>query len=99
MTFTHQIVASEMVRAYKTSSSIISYELPWNHTRFNTQLFVPLTRENILKKYQMLANYRSQIILNKSYFSEEFIFGLAKTRGVQCSAEYAEAFEVIRWLL
>ncbi len=95
----HQIVANEMVRAFKTTASIICYELPWNHTKFHTQLFVPLKRGNVLKKYQMLANYQSQLNQNKSYFSEEFIFGLAKTRGVQCSAEYAEAFEVVRWLL
>jgi LmbE family N-acetylglucosaminyl deacetylase len=28
----HQVVAWEMIRAFKTVSSIISYELPWNHT-------------------------------------------------------------------
>lgn len=95
----HQTVANEMIRAFKTTASIICYELPWNHIRFNTQLFVTLQRENVRKKYQMLANYRSQLIQNKTYFSKEFIFGLAKIRGVQCSAEYAEAFEVIRWLL
>ncbi|CEO89570.1 PIG-L deacetylase family protein [Syntrophaceticus schinkii] len=95
----HQTIANEMIRAFKTTASIICYELPWNHTGFHTQLFVPLTREHVLKKYQMLSKYHSQIIQNKSYFSEEFIFGLAKTRGVQCNAEYAEAFEVIRWLL
>jgi len=31
--------------------------------------------------------------------SEEFIFALAKTRGVQIGSEYAESFEVIRWVM
>lgn len=31
--------------------------------------------------------------------SHEFIFALAKTRGVQIGAEYAECFEVIRWVI
>ena len=43
----------------------------------------------------MLANYQSQTALNRSYFSAEFIRGWAKMRGIQCNAEYAEAFEVV----
>jgi hypothetical protein len=31
--------------------------------------------------------------------SEDFIFSLAKTRGVQSGKKYAEAFEVIRLML
>ena len=93
----HQIVANEMVRAFKTSSSIISYELPWNHVRFDTQLFVRLEPFHIEKKWKALQNYRSQLQKGKDYFSRDFVFGVAKMRGVQCSSEYAEAFEVTRW--
>ena len=95
----HQVVANEMVRAFKTTSSIICYELPWNHITFNTQLFIKLKKEHIVKKCEMLKNYKSQLTKVKTYFSEEFIYGLAKTRGVQCDSEYAEAFEVIRWMM
>lgn len=95
----HQIVANEMIRSFKTSSSIISYELPWNHITFNTQLFIKLSEHNISKKYSVLKNYKSQIVQNKPYFSKDYIYGLANTRGVQCNAKYAEAFEVVRWML
>jgi hypothetical protein len=95
----HQIVANEMVRAFKTSASILSYELPWNHIGFDTQLFIKLTEKHIEEKYELLRNYKSQVLKNRPYFSKEFIFGLAKTRGVQCDSKYAEAFEVIRWML
>ncbi|MCD6239842.1 MAG: PIG-L family deacetylase [Thermotogae bacterium] len=96
----HQVVANEMVRAFKTISSIICYELPWNHVTFNTQLFVKLRKEHVAKKWEMLKNYKSQLMIRKKpYFSEEFIYGLAKTRGIQCNSEYAEAFEVIRWMM
>jgi LmbE family N-acetylglucosaminyl deacetylase len=95
----HQVIAHEMIRAFKTTSSIICYELPWNHVTFNTQLFAKLEKEHIIKKCEMLKNYKSQLQLGKSYFSEEFIYGLAKTRGIQCSSDYAEAFEVVRWML
>ena len=95
----HQVVANEMIRAFKATSSIICYELPWNHVTFNTQLFVKLKKEHIVKKWEMLKNYKSQLTKGKTYFSEAFIYGLAKTRGVQCNSEYAEAFEVIRWII
>jgi LmbE family N-acetylglucosaminyl deacetylase len=95
----HQVVANEMIRAFKTTSSIISYELPWNHITFNTQLFVKLKDKHLSKKYNRLRKYESQFLLNKSYFSEDFIYGFASTRGIQCNSKYAEAFEVIRWML
>lgn len=93
----HQVVAWEMIRAFKTVSSIISYELPWNHTTFNNQLFAKLNNKHIKKKYEILKKYKSQS--NRNYFTKEFIYGLSRTRGVQCNSEYAEAFEVIRWMI
>lgn len=95
----HQIVANEMIRAFKTTSSIISYELPWNHVTFNSQCFIKLQRADIERKYSLLKKYKSQIDKGRAYFSEEYVFGLAKTRGIQCNSEYAEAFEVVRWML
>ncbi len=95
----HIIVANEMVRAFKGTSSIISYELPWNHITFNTQLFIKLSKNHIQKKFDLLKNYKSQLIKERNYFSKEFIFGLAKTRGVQVNAEFAETFEVVRWII
>ncbi len=95
----HIVVANEMVRAFKASSSIISYELPWNHVTFNTQMFVPLTKNHMAKKFQLLQFYESQTKKNRNYFSDEFIFGLSKARGIQINQEYAEAFEVIRWIM
>lgn len=95
----HRVVTKEMIRAFKTTSSILCYELPWNHITFDTQLFIKLRKEHITKKCEMLRNYKTQLAKKKPYFSEEFIYGLAKVRGVQCNSEYAEAFEVIRWTI
>lgn len=94
----HEVVANEMVRAFKTESSIITYELPWNHVNFETQLFYKLSREDIENKIEQLSRYKSQIeTKERLYFREEFIRGLASVRGVQCDSLYAEAFSVIRW--
>jgi len=95
----HEVVAKEMVRAFKNSSSIISYELPWNHTEFDNQLFIKLARRQIDRKVELLSCYRSQVRLERPYFSSDFIHGWARMRGGQVGAEYAEAFEVIRWIM
>jgi N-acetylglucosamine malate deacetylase 1 len=94
----HTIVANEMVRAFKSHSSIISYELPWNHITFNTQLFFKITKEQLENKINILGEYKSQIRKERSYFSKDFIKGIAITRGLQMNSDYAEAFEVIKWI-
>jgi LmbE family N-acetylglucosaminyl deacetylase len=95
----HQIVANETIRAFKTSASIINYEMPWNQTTFSTNLFIKLKSKHIEKKLNLLGNYKSQLEKKREYFTKEYIFGLAKVRGVQCNSKYAEAFEVIRWMI
>ncbi len=94
----HIVVANEMVRAFKMNSSIICYELPWNQVSFNSQLFIKLNDGHMERKVKMLLQYKSQMYLNRHYFSENFIKGLAYTRGAQVGSVFAEAFEVIRWI-
>ncbi len=93
----HQVVANEMIRAFKSSASIISYELPWNNVRFDDQLFVTLSEEHMRRKWEALQMYRSQLAKERSYFEREFIYGMARMHGVQCNERYAEAFEVVRF--
>lgn len=95
----HAVIANEMVRAFKTTSSIISYELPWNHLEFRSQFFVKLDEENIIKKISLLNKYQSQMYIKRHYFTEDFIRGLALTRGAQINHKYAEAFDVIRMVI
>lgn len=95
----HQVVAQEMFRAFKNTSSIICYELPWNHLEFNTQLFVKLEERHIARKVALLKHYDSQQRLARRYFEEDYLRSLATMRGGQTDARYAEAFEVLRWVL
>lgn len=92
----HQVVCQEMIRAYKTFSSILCYELPWNHLQFNSSYFVKLEARHINNKVEMLKYYKSQQIANRHYFSEDFIRGNAFAKGAQINHKYAEAFDVIR---
>ena len=94
----HQVVSNEMIRAFKNYCSIISYELPWNNFNFDSRFYVRLDRKTINKKITILKYYKTQIALNRKYFSEQAIIGLAAIRGSQINADYAEAFEVIKWI-
>tara|TARA_B100001250_G_C19788114_1_gene785114 strand:- start:56 stop:691 length:636 start_codon:yes stop_codon:yes gene_type:complete len=94
----HQVIANEMIRAFKSSSSIISYELPWNHITFSNQMFITLDKKQMNKKINLLESYKSQIIKKRSYFSKDFIESLANIRGMQIGIDFAEAFEVVRWI-
>ena len=92
----HATIAQESVRAFK-NTTILGYELIWNNLSFDTKCFVKLENKHVSLKCKALKEYKSQG--SRDYLSEEFIFALAKTRGVQIGTEYAECFEVIRWIL
>jgi len=92
----HATVAMEGMRAFK-QTTILAYEVPWNNLTFNNQCFIKLTEKHVKQKVYALDAYNSQ--KTRIYAREDFIVSLAKTRGVQVSTEYAETFEVIRWIL
>ena len=89
----HLTIAQEGLRAFK-SITILGYELIWNNLTFNTTSFVKLNKTHIENKFLALQEYKSQN--KRDYMSRDFIFSLAKARGVQIGQQYAEAFEVIR---
>ena len=92
----HATIAQEGLRAFK-NTSILGYELIWNNLSFDTTCFVKVKRQHVEAKYSALQCYESQA--GRDYMSHEFIFSLAKTRGVQIGSEYAESFEVVRWVI
>ena len=92
----HSTVSQEAIRAFK-STTILGYELIWNNLTFDSTCFVLLNETNIDLKFRALQSYKSQE--GRAYMSKDFIYSLAKVRGVQIGADYAECFEVIRWVI
>lgn len=90
----HSTVFQEGQRAFK-KVSILGYELPWDNFELPAKVFVHLEEKHILKKIEAIKQYKSQE--HRGYASERFVKSLSYTRGVQAGAEYAEAFEIIRW--
>jgi len=92
----HHTVSVEGLRAFK-SCTILGYEIPWNNITFNTRSFIHLDERHVERKVEALSCYRSQ--LSRHYASENFIRSLAHTRGVQIGVEFAETFDVLRWVI
>ena len=92
----HTTIAQEGLRAFK-KTSILGYELMWNNLSFTTNCFISFNEEELNVKLTALDCYNSQ--KGKNYASKEFIKSLAIARGVQIGVKYAEAFEVIRWVV
>jgi LmbE family N-acetylglucosaminyl deacetylase len=92
----HQITYQEGFRAFK-DSTMLGYEIPWNNRTFDTECFVILDEDQVRAKVAALMCYKSQ--MGRFYANEDFIRSLAVTRGTQIGVRYAEAFEVVRWVI
>ncbi|MCD4712904.1 MAG: hypothetical protein K8R73_06435, partial [Clostridiales bacterium] len=92
----HQVIASEGLRAFKRHT-ILGYEEPWNNIVFESSSFITLEKRHILKKIEALKCYQSQ--MHRNYLTEDAIWGIARLRGAQLEGGYAEAFEVLRWII
>jgi len=89
----HQVVAAEGLRAFKRTT-VLGYEIPWNNFNFDNQAYVALEERHVERKVAALARYASQ--QHRNYANPDYIWNLARTRGINVHREYAEAFEVYR---
>ena len=92
----HHTVAEEAMRAFKRMT-LLGYEVPWNNYSFNNQAYIKLNEEDVQKKIGAISCYETQ--KKRNYSDPAFTRGLAITHGVQANCKYAEAFEVVRWMI
>lgn len=92
----HNTVANEGFRAFKRHT-MLAYEMPWNNLDFKTTCFFEISKSNLEKKIDAMACYKSQE--HRPYANEDFVRSLATVRGVQIGKQYAETFEVVRWVI
>jgi LmbE family N-acetylglucosaminyl deacetylase len=92
----HKTVAEEGLRAFKRTT-VLAYEIPWNNLNFSHQAYVRLEERHVQKKVDALACYRSQ--QHRNYVREDYIRNVALTRAIDVGCEYAEVFEVYRWIV
>ena len=92
----HKTIAEEGLRAFKRTT-VMAYEIPWNNLNFAHQAYVRLEERHVEKKVQALACYASQG--HRNYTREDYIRNVALTRGINIGTDFAEVFEVYRWIL
>ena len=91
----HAVVHQESVRAFR-HTTMLGYELPWNHITFSTQAFVVLQERHLRRKWAALTRYESQLEVARPYFRYEFQESMARVRGVQVKGDVAAASEALR---
>ncbi len=89
----HGVVAAEGLRAFKRTT-VLGYEIPWNNLQFDYQLYARLEMEHVERKVAALGCYASQ--QHRNYANADYIWNLARTRGMNIGTELAEVFEVYR---
>ena len=92
----HQTITNEALRAFKRSS-ILGYELPWNHIDFHENCFVALKEKHVKKKLEALSHYKTQEA--RLYFDVEYLRGFMRASGVHIGEQFAESFQVIKLVL
>jgi LmbE family N-acetylglucosaminyl deacetylase len=92
----HKTVAEEGLRAFKRTT-VLAYEIPWNNLNFSHQAYVRLEERHVEKKVEALACYESQ--QHRNYTREDYIRNVALTRGIDVGCDFAEVFEVYRWII
>jgi len=94
----HRMLAKLVPTAFR-DHLILGYEiLKWDGDLAQPTVYLPLAepvlREKIAKLHEHYGSQR-----DRSWFDAEVFGGLARIRGVQCHARYAEAFHVAKLVL
>jgi len=97
----HVVVFEEARRAFLSLSSfpcsVLCYEQWWNDIpAFNPNYYVPLSELDLSQKIRAISFYKSQS--KRLYTKPKAIETALRFRGMQIGYEFAEAFEVIRWI-
>lgn len=91
----HRVIHDEGLRAFKRTT-LLGYQLPWNSTQFSGSAYFALEKNHIARKIAAIEQYDSQ--RHRPYMQSDAIEALARVRGLQAGCEFAETFEVIRWI-
>lgn len=94
----HRLLAELAPTAFR-GRFVLGYEiLKWESDLAQPSVFVPVDESTARRKAQLLVeHYASQ--RDRSWFDCEAFLGLARVRGVQCGARYAEAFHAEKMVL
>ena len=91
----HAVIGEEVLRLFRRHT-VIGYEVVRSSLYFVPNMYVKLNESHVERKIRALLQYKSQ--LDRYYFRPDVIRALARLRGAQVEATYAEAFKVLRYI-
>jgi LmbE family N-acetylglucosaminyl deacetylase len=88
----HRTIAEILPTVFRDSLSL-EYEIPkWDGDLGRPSLYVPMSGETMRRKVELLHKcFPSQRF--RDWWDDEVFTGLARLRGMECRAPYAEAFQ------
>jgi len=94
----HRTIA-EIVPTVFRDQLYLGYEIPkWDGDLGRPSIYVPLSAETVRRKVELLSKcYASQA--SRDWWDDAVFLGLARLRGMECRAGYAEAFTCTKSLL
>ena len=94
----HRTIAETVPTVFR-DHVCLSYEIPkWDGDLGRPSLYVPLSPETARRKVELLHKcYPSQH--GRDWWDDEVFLGLARLRGMECRARYAEAFGCAKWVI
>lgn len=93
----HNVLWEEAMRIYR-NASCAGYEILRSNLSFSPNLFVHLSEEDVGRKAYAVSCYRSQLVQSAGfYFDKDVVFGNARSNGVRCGSQFAEAYEIYSW--
>jgi hypothetical protein len=75
---------------------VLGYELPWNNLESKLQFFNGVNDNQVQLKREALSEFNSQ--KGRFYSGPDKVETILKFRGLQANLDFAEAFEVLRWI-
>jgi len=94
----HRTIA-EIIPTVFRDQLYLAYEIPkWDGDVSQPSMYVPMSAETAARKVELLSKcFPSQ--RNRDWWDDEVFLGLARLRGMECRARYAEAFTCAKSLL
>lgn len=87
----HRVLAELTWQTFR-NHTILEYEIPKYEGDLGIpNLFIPIEQDSMSQKIDRLMTFH-QSQTSKTWFDRELFLGLARIRGAECAARYAEAF-------
>lgn len=93
----HSLLGECCKTIYRDSAIILAYSILRSLGDFRPSCFVALSKKEMKTKLDALSMFKTQY--RRPYFKKKIILSDAIYCGTQVNVEYAEAFEILRWLM